>query len=47
MDEVNGYRRLMLYVSLHETDAYRDNMEKRIFIAIEPLAMFNSLFGEE
>ena len=47
MDEVNGYRRLMLYVSLHETDAYRDNMEKRIFIAIEPLAMFDSLFGEE
>ena len=47
MDEVNGYRRLMLYVSLHETDAYRDNMEKRIFIAIEPLAMFDSMFGEE
>jgi len=38
---------LMLYVSLHETDAYRDNMEKRIFIAIEPLAMFESMFGEE
>ena len=47
MDEVNGYRRLMLYVSLHETDVYRDNMEKRIFIAIEPLAMFDSMFGEE
>ena len=47
MDEVNGYRRLMLYVSLHETDAYRDSMEKRVFVAIEPLAMFDSLFGEE
>ena len=47
MDEVNGYRRLMLYVSLHETDAYRDRMEKRVFVAIEPLAMFDSLFGEE
>ena len=47
MDEVNGYRRLMLYVSLHETDAYRDSMEKRVFIAIEPLAMFDSMFDEE
>ena len=47
MDEVNGYRRLMLYVSLHETDAYRDRMEKRVFVAIEPLAMFDSLFSEE
>ena len=47
MDEFNGYRRLMLYVSLHETDAYRDSMEKRVFVAIEPLAMFDSLFGEE
>jgi len=47
MDEVNGYRRLMLYVSLHETDAYIDSMEKRVFIAIEPLAMFHTMFDDE
>jgi len=44
MDEVNGYRRLMLFVSLYEDDIYRDKMEKRIFRAIEPLEIFNRLF---
>jgi hypothetical protein len=44
MDEVNGYRKLMLFVSLYDDDIYRDKMEKRIFRAIEPLEIFNSLF---
>jgi hypothetical protein len=47
MDEVNGYRRLMLYVSLHEDEEYLDQMEKRVFIAIEPLAVFDRIFDEE
>ena len=44
MDEVNGYRKLMLFVSLYDDDVYRDKMEKRIFRAIEPLEIFNRLF---
>ena len=46
MNEVNGYRRLMLYVSLHEEDTYRVAMEKKIFQAIKPLALFDSMFEE-
>lgn len=47
MNEVNGYRRLMLYVSLYEDDEYRVSMENRIFNAIKPLAMFDEMFSEE
>ena len=46
MNEVNGYRRLMLYVSIHEEDAYKVRIEKRIFQAIKSLAMFDTMFEE-
>ena len=43
MEELNGYRRVLLYVNLFDTDEYRDSLENRVFVSMEGLAVFDSL----
>ncbi len=43
MEELNGYRRVLLYVNLFDTDEYRDSLENRVFVSMKGLAVFDSL----
>ncbi len=43
MDEVNGFRRILLYVNLYDDQTQRDSMEQRVYGAIKELALFNEL----
>jgi len=43
MEELNGYRRVLLYVNLYDTDEYRDSIENRVFVSMKGLAVFDSL----
>ncbi len=47
MNEINGYRRLMFYVSLYEEEVYQVEMEKRIYETLKPLTMFDRIFEEK
>ena len=43
MEELNGYRRVLLYVNLYDTDEQRDSLENRVFASMKDLAVFDSL----
>ena len=43
MDEINGFRRVLLYVNLYDSDEERDSMENRVYNSIKNLAVFEEL----
>ena len=43
MEEINGFRRVLLYVNLYDSDAVRDSMENRVYNSIKDLAVFEEL----
>ena len=43
MDEINGFRRILLYVNLYDSDEERDSMENRVYNSIKNLAVFEEL----
>ena len=43
MEEINGFRRVLLYVNLYDSDAVRDSMENRVYNSIKDLAVFGEL----
>ncbi len=47
MDEVNGYRKLMLYINLYDDESYRDTIERRMLSIIKPLKIFDDMLEEE
>lgn len=46
MDEVNGYRKLMLYINLYDNESYRDSIEMRMLSIIKPLKIFYNILDE-
>ena len=44
MDEINGFRRVLLYVNLYDSDEERDEVWKnRVYNSIKNLAVFEEL----
>ncbi len=43
MDEVNGYRNVLLYVNLYGTEEQRDSLEKRIYTSLKQLSLFEEI----
>ena len=46
MDEINGFRRVLLYVNLYDTDEQRDSMENRVYNSIKNLVVFEDLIED-
>lgn len=46
MDEVNGFRKLLLYVSLYDDQQKKDVFEKRVYNSIKQLVVFDSLIAD-
>ena len=47
IEEIDGYRKLMLFASLYDDEAYQNALEARIFKAIRPLEAFEQLIAGE
>ena len=47
IEEIDGYRKLMLFASLYDDEAYQNALEARIFKAIRPLEAFEQLIAAE
>jgi len=43
MDEVNGFRRILLYVNLYDNEAQRDSLENKIYNRIKDLVIFDDM----
>ena len=43
MDEINGYRRILLYVNLYDNEAQRDSLENKIYNRIKDLVIFDDM----
>ncbi len=46
MEELNGYRRVLLYVNLYDTDEERDRLENRVYTSMKSLAIFDRLLED-
>ena len=46
MDEVNGFRRILLYVNLYDNEAQRDSLENKIYNRIKDLVIFDDMVEE-
>ena len=46
MDEINGYRRILLFVNLYDDDAQRDSLENKIYNSIKDLVIFDEMMEE-
>ena len=46
MEELNGYRRVLLYVNLYDTDEERDSLENRVYASMKGLAIFDRLLED-
>ena len=46
MEEINGYRRILLYVNLYDNDAQRDSLENKIYNNIKDLVIFDEMIEE-
>ena len=47
MEEINGYRRILLYVNLYDDEAQRDSLENKIYNRIKDLVIFDELIEED
>jgi len=43
MEEINGYRRILLYVNLYDSKEHRDSLENQVYERIRELAVFETL----
>lgn len=43
MEEINGYRRILLYVNLYDSEEERDRLENKIYNRIKDLVIFEDL----
>jgi hypothetical protein len=43
MEEINGYRRILLYVNLYDSNEHRDSLENQVYERIRELAVFETL----
>jgi len=46
MEEINGYRRILLYVNLYDNNAQRDSLENKIYNRIKDLVIFDDIIEE-
>ena len=43
MEEINGYRKILLYVNLYDNETQRDSLENKIYNRIKDLVIFNDM----